>query len=134
MPGFASPEDIWENRQENIVRQTVLHQTIFVNQSAPVNSHYVMWDGKSPYAAPRTPRESACCPLLILLAGFGCPAVWLLGCCYLSARTARVRLLGRLSVCAFLLLAASSLVVTLHVNARTGRWPWDRCFWGGQNC
>jgi hypothetical protein len=134
---FASPEDILENRRENLARQsqnTVYNQTIYVQAPVP-DLKYHSWDGASPcYITRQPPRESVCCPLVILLLGFSCPVLWLGGCCYLSARTARVRFLGRMALFAFLLVAASSLIVTLHINARTGQWPWNACFWSGQRC
>ena len=133
-PKFACPEDIWENRQENLARQhqTVYNQTIYV-QGASADTRYHEWTG---YMTNHTipPKESVCCPLIILVVGFSCPIVWLFGCCYLSARTARVRFLGRMAIFAFLLVAASTLIVSLHFNARTGKWPWNACFWNGQQC
>lgn len=133
-PKFACPEDIWENRQENLARQhqTVYNQTIYV-QGASADTRYHEWTGYMTSHAP-PPKESVCCPLIILVVGFSCPIVWLFGCCYLSARTARVRFLGRMAVFAFLLVCASTLVVALHFNARTGKWPWSACFWNGQQC
>ena len=134
---FACPEDILENHRENIARQshpTVVNQTIYV-QGAATDIRYQSWNGNSPYYITRQqPRESICCPLVILLMGFSCPILWLGGCCYLSARTARVRFLGRMALFAFLLFTASSLIVTLHINARTGQWPWSACFWNNQRC
>lgn len=136
---FASPEDICENCQEYFLRksqadskQAVCNQTRYV-QGDPTDFRHP--DIGAPcYIVRPPPRESLCCPILILLLGLSCPMLWLGGCCFLSARTPRARFLGHMSVLAFLLAAASSLVVIFHFNARTGQWPWSACLWNGQSC
>mmetsp|Transcript_84221 Transcript_84221/g.225145 ORF Transcript_84221/g.225145 Transcript_84221/m.225145 type:complete len:187 (+) Transcript_84221:119-679(+) len=131
--GFASPEDIWENRQENMNRQqTVVHQTIYV-QAPDRDRRYARWEN-TPVIIYAEPKESICCPLLLFILGFTFPILWLFGCCYVSAKTARVRFLGRVSLFAFILVTATSLTVALHFNARTGGWPWNACFWSGSKC
>ena len=128
---FISAEDLRENsRQENLLRQHY-HNTTTYHQH---NYIYGKGPGPNVYVTVERERESVCCPLLLFILGFTFPVLWLFGCCYLSARTRRVRFLGRLSLCAFALGIMTSMIITFHFNARTGQWPWSDCFWNSQRC
>jgi len=71
------------------------------------------------------PQEGICCPLMVFILGFSMPALWIFGCCYLSSRNPTIRLLGRASIIALGISLMTGVIVTFHIWAKSGKWPWS---------